>query len=71
MSLYDLSVDEKDELAEVHQERMCALCELNILGCSKNTIHFQCEGSKCDSAIDYLIDELENERIQTEMYPIF
>lgn len=41
-----------------HQDRMCELCERYILGCSHNTITFQCEGSKCDVALDYIMEEL-------------
>lgn len=48
-------------LAELHQERMCALCERHILGCSANSSTYQCEGSKCDQALDYLIEDLEYE----------
>lgn len=41
-----------------HQDRMCQLCELHILGCSHNTSTYQCEGCRCDSAIDYIMEEL-------------
>jgi len=63
--------DEDLELAEEHQERMCELCELHILGCSRNTIHFQCEGSRCDEAIEYLKDELEEEENDKKFFPIY
>jgi len=71
MSLYTLTDDAKGELAEEHQERMCNLCELHILGCSSNSVNYQCEGSRCDEAIEYLIDDLEDERLETEMFPIY
>lgn len=53
--------DKELALAEKHQERMCDLCERYILGCSHNTIHFQCEGSRCDQALEYLVEDLEEE----------
>ena len=52
-----------------HQDRMCELCELNILGCSHNTSTYQCEGSKCDVAIDYMMEELiDNSEAEEEQY---
>ena len=53
--------DKEKALAELHQERMCDLCERHILGCSSNSSTYQCEGSRCDQALDYLIEDLENE----------
>jgi len=63
--------DEDLALAEKHQERMCQLCELYILGCSHNTIHFQCEGSRCSDALDYLVEELEQERLDEGFFPTY
>lgn len=52
-----------------HQDRMCELCELYILGCSHNTIHYQCEGSRCDVAVDYIMEELiDNAEADEESY---
>lgn len=44
-------------LTDAHQDRMCQLCEDNEICYSRST----CEGSYCERALDYLIDELENE----------
>jgi len=67
--------DEEQSLAEMHQERMCKLCELHILGCNKNSFHYQCEGSRCEDAIGYLIDELEDEKLEKRkengIFPIY
>jgi predicted ATPase len=61
---------EQHELTDEQQERMCQLCEeLIIDGPRCNSIGWMCEGAYCDSAIDYineeladkLLDELENE----------
>jgi len=59
--------DAMQYVIDKHQERMCELCELHILGCSHNTSTYQCEGCRCDSAIDYIMDELiENAEIEEE-----
>jgi len=58
------------ELSEAYSDRMCELCELHILGCSRNTIHYQCEGSRCDEAIEYLKEDLGFNEDET-MFPIF
>lgn len=55
--------DEQIKLAEEHQERMCDLCERHILGCKHSTSTFLCEGSKCHEAVEYLMDALEEDRL--------
>ena len=50
--------DAMTHVIDNHQDRMCELCELYILGCSHNTSTFQCEGSKCEVALDYIMEEL-------------
>lgn len=55
--------DEDRLLAEEHQERMCDLCERHILGCKHSTLTFLCEGSRCEDAIEYLKDALEEDRL--------
>lgn len=58
-------MDETDfKLAEEHQERMCDLCERHILGCKSSTSTFLCEGSRCEDAIEYLKDALEEDRLE-------
>ena len=55
------NLDQGDALqyvADNHQDRMCELCELHVLGCKHMTSTFICEGSKCDVAIDYIMEEL-------------
>lgn len=52
---------EDNELMEEHQERLCELCELYILGCCSNSSTFLCEGAYCDQAVEYLKEELEEE----------
>lgn len=53
---------EQIRLAEEHQERMCDLCERNILGCKSMTSTFLCEGSRCEDAVVLLQEELDEER---------
>lgn len=51
------------ELMEIHQERMCELCQDCVFGQRMNTNQYNlCEGSKCDEALDYLKDELVEEK---------
>lgn len=50
-----------DNLTDDQQERMCKLCETFIIEGSSNSQHFQCEGTLCDRAIEYLIEDIEDE----------
>lgn len=52
---------ERDGTNDDEQEVMCRLCEVNIIGGSCNTQHYQCEGSHCNQAMEYLIDHLEDQ----------
>lgn len=54
---------------ENHQDRMCSLCELHIIGGSSCSSTFLCEGRYCDRAVDYLFDELiDNAEADEEEY---
>lgn len=59
---------EDNDFAEYHQERLCDLCERHILGCKSMTATFQCEGTRCEDAIQYLRDILEEERQEDLKY---
>jgi len=50
-----------DNLTDEQQERMCELCEAHVICCSSNTGTYQCEGAFCDSAIEYLIEDIEED----------
>lgn len=50
---------DRNNLSDDQGEEMCELCEEHILGCKNNTSHFQCEGSRCGEAFEYLLDEYE------------
>jgi len=73
MKSYELKALGPEEAMEYaidnHQDRMCELCELYVLGCKHMTSTFICEGSKCDVAIDYIMEELiENAEADEEAY---
>lgn len=60
---------ELDDLTDDQQERMCVLCEEFICGSRCDSKGNMCEGAYCDRAIEYLNDELEEERLeQREQY---
>lgn len=60
---------ELDDLTDEQQERMCVLCENFICGSRCDSKGNMCEGAYCDRAIEYLNDELEEERLeQREQY---
>lgn len=60
---------ELDDLTDEQQERMCVLCEDFICGSRCDSKGNMCEGAYCDRAIEYLNDELEEERLeQREQY---
>lgn len=39
------------------QEDICDICERKILYCNHSSSTYLCEGSKCDVALDYFIDD--------------
>lgn len=55
---------ELNELTDGQQERMCVLCENYICWSRCDSKGNMCEGRWCDQAIDYLNDELEEERLE-------
>lgn len=55
---------EINELTDEQQERMCVLCEEHICGSRCDSKGNMCEGRWCDQAIDYLNDDLEQERLE-------
>lgn len=57
---------DKDNLTPTQQARMCELCESHILGCKHSTSTFLCEGSRCDDAIELLIDEVNEAKLEEE-----
>ena len=58
-----------EDLMEKHQERMCELCEDCVYGHKVNSgPHNLCEGARCDEALEYLKDELEEERYERNRY---
>lgn len=58
---------EVDNLTNEQQTRMCELCEDHIIGGSHMSYHYMCEGSHCDKAIEYLLEEInENEECEKE-----
>jgi hypothetical protein len=55
------SVDESLEYVfDKYGDEICMLCEEHVLGRSRNSQFFQCEGAYCESALDYLIESLED-----------
>ena len=44
-------------IQERHQEEICKHCEQFILGQSSNSIHFQCEGSRCEQATEMFYED--------------
>ena len=60
---------ELETLTDTQQTRLCELCELYVYCQRVNTDpHNLCEGSRCDEAIEYLEEELIEERYQKMKY---
>lgn len=57
-----------DDITDDHQERMCELCERYILGCKHSTATFLCEGTRCEDAKDYLLEELNEQYLEKYKY---
>lgn len=53
-----------NNLTDDQQEKMCKLCEINVIEGCRNTQMYQCEGSRCEEALPYLIEheELNNQK---------
>lgn len=61
-------IDDAD-LMEKHQERMCELCEDCVYAHTVNSgPHNLCEGARCDEALEYLKEELDDNRHAQMVY---
>lgn len=49
-----------NNLNDKQQQRMCELCEDHIIGGSSCSQMFLCEGSFCEEALEYLIDDIDD-----------
>jgi len=45
------------------QDEICELCELEILDCKHSTSIFLCEGSRCEDAVDFILEYDPYERL--------
>lgn len=45
------------DIATNGRDEVCNMCEELILGCSRNTWYFQCEGGRCEEAIDMFVED--------------
>ena len=50
-----------DDITDDQQQRMCDLCERNIICGSSNSFHYQCEGRHCEDALEYLKEDIEDQ----------
>lgn len=55
-----------DELFDDYGDNICSMCEKYILGCSRMSYHYMCEGSRCEDAIDFFKDSNEYIILQRE-----
>jgi hypothetical protein len=46
-------------LLESHQEKICLMCEENILFCKSSTSTFLCEGRRCEDASEMYLEQIE------------
>jgi len=54
---------EFENLRTEQQERMCELCVQHVFDGPINTNQWNlCEGSRCDTALEYLLEELDEEK---------
>jgi len=51
---------ELGSLNDDQQQRMCELCETHIIEGSSSCSTFLCEGSFCDQAFEYLIEDIDD-----------
>ena len=56
-----MNKETKDPLIKINQEHICEMCEICILGCKRSTSTFQCEGSRCEEAIEMFLEDYEPE----------
>jgi hypothetical protein len=60
---------ELENLTSEQQERMCELCALHVFDGPVNTNQWNlCEGSRCDIALEYLLEELVEEKREKLKY---
>jgi len=60
---------ELGNLTDEQQGRMCELCEQCVFGQTMNTNQYNlCEGSRCDVAIEYLQEEIDEEKRERLKY---
>lgn len=50
-----------ENFVEKNQEKICKLCENNIIGGSSVTQFYMCEGSYCDEALQIYLEELDED----------
>ncbi|OED34246.1 hypothetical protein AB832_07770 [Flavobacteriaceae bacterium (ex Bugula neritina AB1)] len=54
-------VNYKQKFCEELQEDICNYCEIHILGQSRMSYHFMCEGCSCEEAHEMYIEEVEEQ----------
>ena len=54
------------DFIESQEDNLCEYCEENILGCKSMTIHFMCEGCKCDEAKEDFIEDYKDTHTKWE-----
>lgn len=60
---------ELEELTDEQQERMCEICQDCIFGYKVNTgYHNLCEGSRCEDALEYFMEEFNEEKREKRKY---
>ena len=52
------------ELTDTEQDRMCEICEEDIIGHSRKTRNYLCEGAYCERAYELLVEENDNNKIK-------
>jgi len=53
-------------LFDEHIDEICEMCEKYILGCSRMSYHFMCEGSRCEDAHEMFEESNEYLHIKRE-----
>jgi len=58
-----------EDLTDAQQEILCKICSYHLYDCSVNTgPHNLCEGSRCEEAMDYYLDEINEEKAESRRY---